>query len=67
MIAIGEHAPLALGELIESAGDADLERAQTASERVLVLRLDDEVQMRVLEREVNDAEVSSPIMQRRVD
>lgn len=62
VVAIGEHATGAAYEAIESARDADLERTKPARERVLVLGFDDEVQVGVLEREVNDAKIRAALV-----
>src|SRR5262245_45376742 len=57
MVAIAEHAPLASGESIQPPSNPDLERPQSTRERPPIRSLDNQMQMRVLEREVNDAKI----------
>jgi monoamine oxidase len=62
MVAIAEHPTFSMGDAVQAARDADLERAQSARERILVRGFDEEVQVRVLEREMDDSEVAAVLM-----
>ena len=57
VVAIRPEAAFALQQLVERAGDADLDARHSARDAALVIRLDDEVKMVLLNREVNNLEV----------
>jgi hypothetical protein len=59
VVAVAENAASSIGEAIETSRDPDLERAQPPRERSRVLGLDDEVKVRVLKGEVDDAKVGA--------
>lgn len=54
MIALGPKRSLAAEQLVQLAGDANLETSNATSDLALVRRFDDEVQMVVLDREMDD-------------
>jgi hypothetical protein len=59
VVAIREDGAAAMKELVEAAGDPDPEALHAAAERTRVFGFDDQMEMIVLHREVDDAEVCS--------
>src|SRR5262249_41618213 len=60
VVAICPETPFALEQLVDRARDADLDARDAARDSALVVRLDDQVHVIVLNREVNDLEVLRP-------
>jgi hypothetical protein len=56
MVAVREHATAPVRQAVEAAREPDLERADAAPERCLVVRFDEQMQAVALEREVDHAE-----------
>jgi hypothetical protein len=63
VIAVAEDAAGPFGEAIEPPRDPNLQRPETTRERPPVPSLDDEVQVRALEREVDHPKIRAALMQ----
>jgi hypothetical protein len=59
MEAVREHAAAPAGEAVEAASEPDLESADAAPKRRLVVGFDEEMEVIALEREVDDAKAST--------